>query len=194
VDDFEVGDLSNYDEDGTGADLDDFTVQSSIVHTGNFALEAVTPNGDDAIYSDNPGGGNTPSFGEDFEFYVRAETSGFTDFYVGWLSDTQNSEFGIAKGFAIQFRFSEPVVRLLENVDGELAKNTSNITTSSLPIGVWIRAEVTYPGSAIKAELFNGATSLGSTSITPDTQGFGSHIYFFNANDIPLFFDDWRLL
>jgi len=192
IDDFEVGNLSNYDGSGASGDLSEFAVQSSTVHTGSFALE-MKPGGPHSIFSDSPGGGITPAFGEDFEFYFQNPTGNSPNAFILWLSDTSNAQVGVPTGFSINFKPDQILLR--EGVSGDFNQQQTSFAQSTLPTGTWLRIEVTYPGNQIKAELFDEGTSLGSGSITPAGTGSGSHIAFTTlSGSDSVFVDDWALL
>lgn len=70
IDDFEDGDLAEY----TGSDKSDYTVQSSTVYDGSYALECATPSNpdDNQIYSMS-GLSRYPQAGDTFEWHGYAK-------------------------------------------------------------------------------------------------------------------------
>jgi len=198
VDNFESGNLNAYDANGISGNLSPYTVQSTTVHSGSFALKANTSalgGTRSAIYTENPPGGFNPGFGDDFEVYVYLEPNKDIECRFVWLSDTVDSQGGIPNGFSLEFalgQFADKTV-INETRPGSFNFNINKIGDFP-PTGVWLRCEITYSGNTINVDVSDGGTTVRSGSLNAVGTGEGNHIAFFASSDGDMFWDDWALL
>lgn len=162
IDDFESGDLSAYDSNPAG-----FDVQQSTTYQGTYALHALTgDSGTEQIYSSS-GLNHYPSRGETISFRYRR--SGVTDerFFFGFAQQGSSGSFWNS-GYYV--RIDTDRVELVKDNSSFMVDTRPSYT---FPTGEWTRIEVGFGDSTnsdISISHYDASgTQLGSTGTITDT-------------------------
>ncbi|MFB6244883.1 MAG: twin-arginine translocation signal domain-containing protein [Candidatus Nanohaloarchaea archaeon] len=186
LEDFEDGDASEY---SVLINKGSYSVQSSTVHSGNYALR-MKPDNPDSIFIAATGGDYSLSQGQKFEFYWRGYVQDAAFFGFGWQGESVKS------GYLVQ-GFNQNDVYELERWDSgsrtSLASGSVNWSS-----GVWYRTVVDWAndGTITATTYDDNSNKLDSITATDSNYTSGGIAFwvFSNNENNPRYFDDVRII
>jgi len=149
IENFETGNLNNYNSDPV------FSVQSSDVFEGGFAMETSGGNGD--IFTNNPPSGTVATFGTDFEIYFKllGSNSRIIAFY-----ETDGSDIG-ADGLINGYGFEMLGDRF--RAFGSTSSFADGISavddTFTVRQNIWYRVTATFSGGTVTYKVIDTTTN-----------------------------------
>jgi len=163
IDGFETGNINNYTVNTAG-----FSASTNNVFEGTFCAEASTS----SIVTDNPPGGTLPSFGVDFEFYVRSTNAGQPG--LCYESSGALSQFGAYDGYVIRLSATNDEFQVFGAIPGDLNGNFTSldIVSGGIVADRWYNIQVTFSGSTATYNLIDTTTNNIVGTVTHGS-GFG---------------------
>lgn len=166
--------FEDFEDDAEGdytGETGSFSIQSTTVHDGSFAAQVDYDGLNGAVvHNDSPLPGEPPGPGENFQFWIRAETDNAVHATFGGSGDFDSNTYYVA------LLPGSDEMQMGERSGGSTEQSN---TTSTSPTGpdTWYRFVIywrTDNATAIRAELFDGSgTSLGNATITDTSLGAG---------------------
>ena len=179
VDNFEDGDLSEYD-----GDLDAFSVQDNVVFDGEFALEKTIEDGTRSIGSTD-GLDNYIEVGDLFEFRHNWSVDPTDNGLQSWFAfggDVTNGD-PFENSFYLQLQPRSDEVRIAKRQDDEFV-TLASVSNTTWPIDSWTRVEGSWANDGTITMIYEDASGDEIASLTATDTDFQDNFgvgYFTNS-------------